>query len=86
MEMAEMNSFKKQSRIAALLYFVNGLPAPFALLYVPRVLIVRGDATATANNVRDSAALLRPALGVLSPILGLLIFDAKEQPSIATLR
>jgi hypothetical protein len=54
-----MNSLKKQSRIAAALYFLNGLAAPFALLYVPSVLIVRGDAAATANNVRDSEALLR---------------------------
>jgi hypothetical protein len=54
-----MNSLKKQSRIAALLYFVNALPAPFALLYVPNALIVRGDAAATANNVRDSESLLR---------------------------
>ena len=54
-----MNSLKKQSRIAAALYFLNGLPAPFALLYVPSVLIVRGDAAATANNVRDSELLLR---------------------------
>jgi len=38
-----MNSLKKQSRIAAALYFLNGLTAPFALLYVPRVLIVRGE-------------------------------------------
>src|SRR2546421_13068870 len=54
-----MNSLKKQSRIAALLYFVNALPAPFALLSVPGALIVRGDAAATANNVRDSELLLR---------------------------
>src|SRR6266581_1372548 len=54
-----IRSIKKQSRIAALLYFVNALPAPFALLYVPSVLIVRGDAAATANNVRNSEALLR---------------------------
>jgi hypothetical protein len=59
-----MNSLKKQSRIAALLYFINGLPAPFALLYVPSVLLVRGDATATANNVRDSEALLRLGMAV----------------------
>src|SRR3954462_14454917 len=59
-----MNEIKKQSRIAALLYFLNGLPAPFALLYVPSVLIVRGDAAATANNVRDSEALLRAGMAV----------------------
>jgi Domain of unknown function (DUF4386) len=57
--MHDLNALKKQSRIAALLYFINGLPAPFALLYVPSVLIVRGNAAATANNIRDSEALLR---------------------------
>jgi uncharacterized protein DUF4386 len=55
----DIRSLKKQSRIAAALYFLNALPAPFALLYVPSVLIVRGDAAATANNVRDSETLLR---------------------------
>jgi hypothetical protein len=55
----DMNSLKRQSRIAATLYFLNALPAPFALLYVPSVLLVRGDAAATANNVRDSETLLR---------------------------
>ena len=55
----DIKSLRKQSRLAALLYFVAGLPAPFALLYVPNVLIVRGDAAATANNVRNSELLLR---------------------------
>jgi hypothetical protein len=59
-----MSSLKKQSRIAALLYFISCLPAPFALLYVPNVLIVRGDAAATASNVRDSEALLRLGMAV----------------------
>ena len=57
--MQDLNSLKKQSRRAAILYFLNALPAPFALLYVPSVLIVRGNAIATANNVRDSETLLR---------------------------
>ena len=57
--MQDLNSIKNQSRIAAALYFLNALPAPFALLYVPSVLIVPGNALATANNVRDSEALLR---------------------------
>jgi Domain of unknown function (DUF4386) len=64
MQLPDMNSLKKQSRIAALLYFINCLPAPFALLYVPSVLMVRGDAAATANNVRDSEALLRLGMAV----------------------
>jgi hypothetical protein len=59
-----MNSLKKQSRFAALLYLLNGLPAPFALLYVPSVLIVRGDATATANNLRSSEGLFRAGMAV----------------------
>ena len=54
-----MKTIKKQARFAAILYFLNALPAPFALLYVPSVLMVQGDATATAHNVRDSEALLR---------------------------
>jgi hypothetical protein len=60
----DLNSLKKQSRIAALLYFVNCLPAPFALLYVPNTLIVRGDAAATANNLRNSEALFRLGMAV----------------------
>ena len=55
----DFRSIKKQARTAAILYFLNALPAPFALLYVPSVLIVRGNAIATANNVRDSEALFR---------------------------
>ena len=59
-----MNPLKRQSRNAALLYFLNCLPAPFALLYVPSILIVRGDAAATANNLRNSEALLRLGMAV----------------------
>jgi hypothetical protein len=59
-----MNLVKKQSRFAALLYFINGVPAPFALLYVPSVLVVRGDAAATANNVRNAEGLLRFGMAV----------------------
>jgi hypothetical protein len=54
-----MDSLKRQSRTAALLYFFSCAVAPFALLYVPGALVVRGDAAATANNVRNSEALLR---------------------------
>ncbi|HEX4667475.1 MAG TPA: DUF4386 domain-containing protein [Chthoniobacterales bacterium] len=62
--MHDLKSLKKKSRIAALLYFINCLPAPFALLYVPNTLIVRGDAAATANNIRDSETLLRLGMAV----------------------
>lgn len=59
-----MNELKRQSRFAALLYFLNGVPAPFALLYVPSVLIVRGNAAATADNVRNAEGLLRAGMAV----------------------
>jgi hypothetical protein len=62
--MHDLNSLKKQSRIAALLYFISCLPAPFALLYVPNTLIVRGDAAATANNIRNSEAFFRLGMAV----------------------
>ena len=62
--MQDITSIKKQSRFAALLYTLSCFPAPFALLYVPSVLIVRGDAAATANNVRNSEALLRLGMAV----------------------
>lgn len=62
--MHDLNSLKRQSRVAALLYFLSCFPAPFALLYVPSVLMVRGDAAATANNVRNSEGLLRLGMAV----------------------
>jgi hypothetical protein len=62
-----MNDIKKQSRRAAILYFLNALPASFALLYVPSMLIVSGNALATANNVRASETLLR--LGIAGELL-----------------
>jgi hypothetical protein len=62
--MHDLKSLRKQSRIAALLYFISCLPAPFALLYVPNALMVRGDAAATANNIRDSETLLRLGMAV----------------------
>jgi hypothetical protein len=62
--MQDLISLKRQSRFAALLYFLSCFPAPFALLYVPSVLIARGDAAATANNVRNSEGLLRFGMAV----------------------
>src|SRR5215471_6619615 len=58
-----MNETKKQARIAGLLYLLASIPAPFALIYVPNKLIVLGDATATANNIRASETLLRFGIG-----------------------
>jgi hypothetical protein len=52
----------RTARVAGLLYLVAGLPAIFSLQYVPRVLIVGGDAAATADRIRGSEWLLRLAV------------------------
>lgn len=69
-----MDSTKHQARVAGLLYLLACIPAPFALLYVPRALIVPGDATATADRVRASETLLR--MGIAGELMSatLIIF------------
>ncbi len=62
-----MNSTKKQARVAGILYLLACSTAPFSLIYVPRVLVVPGDATATANHVRASETLLR--MGIASELI-----------------
>lgn len=57
-----MDSTKSQARWAGLLYVLAGSLAPFAYLYVPGVLLVEGDALATADRVRASENLLRAAI------------------------
>ena len=69
-----MESTKQMARHAGLLYTLACITAPFALIYVPSTLLVPGDATATANRVRDSETLLR--VGIACELIGptLLIF------------
>ena len=57
-----MDSTQSQARRAGILYFLAGLPAPFAYLYVPGVLLVPNDALGTADRVRASENLLRAAV------------------------
>ena len=57
-------SRKSLARRLGLLYLLAALPAPFALLYVPKRLFVPGDAGATADRVRASATLLRMSVMV----------------------
>jgi hypothetical protein len=57
-----MQSTRNLARWAGLLYGVASSLAPFAYLYVPDRLIVRGDALATAERVRASEGLLRAAI------------------------
>jgi len=62
-----MDTTKKRARRAGLLYFLFSLPGPFALIYVPGKLLVRGDAAATADRVRSSESLLR--LGIAAELI-----------------
>ena len=57
-----MDSTRSQARWAGLLYQLASSLAPFAYLYVPGVLLVEGDALATADRVRASENLLRAAI------------------------
>jgi hypothetical protein len=67
-----MDSIRRSARVAGLLYLLGGLTAPFGLIYVPRALIVPGDATATADRLRASATLLR--LGIASELFSGVVF------------
>lgn len=53
----------KAIRSAGLLYMLMAITAPIGLLYVPSTLIVPGNATATADNIRASESLLRIGIG-----------------------
>ena len=64
--MIQMDSIRKQARIAGLLYALVGATAPVGLIYVPGKLFVTGDATATADHIRASESLLR--LGIASEL------------------
>lgn len=63
-----MDSIKKTARLAGILYLLGALTAPFALIYVPGKLLVRGDATATGNHLRAFGTLLR--MGIAAELLG----------------
>jgi hypothetical protein len=58
-----MDSTKRTAHLAGLLYLVSSIPGAFALLYVPGKHVVKGDAAATAGNLRASASLLRIGIG-----------------------
>src|SRR5437773_1703269 len=67
-----MNSIKKQARFAGLLYLLVSIVGCFGLIYVPGKLIVRGDATATANHIRASETLFR--FGIATELFGFTMF------------
>jgi hypothetical protein len=50
------------ARIAGAWYVLLGVTAPFSLIYIPRTLIARGNATATANNILAHEMLFRAGI------------------------
>jgi hypothetical protein len=67
-----MSLAKNPGRYAGAMYFLMGLPAPFALIYLPGKLIVHGDATATANNIAAHALLFRT--GIVAQLISQALF------------
>ncbi len=57
-----MHPLKKAARIAGAIYLSMVFTAPFSLIYVPNKLIVRGDATATADNILAHETMFRLAI------------------------
>jgi hypothetical protein len=62
-----MNSTKRMARIAGVLYLVNAVTGFFSIIYVPRRLLVPGNAAATAGNIIASERLFR--LGIASEVI-----------------
>ena len=62
-----MISRQQTARLGGALYIAMGLPAAFAIVYIPSVFIVPGDATATASRIAASAGLYR--FGILADLL-----------------
>src|ERR1051325_1270473 len=67
-----MHPTVKAARIAGAIYLTMVFTAPFSLLYIPGKLIVRGDATATANNILTHETMFR--LAILGDLLTAVIF------------
>jgi hypothetical protein len=67
-----MHPLKKAARIAGAIYLSMVITGPFSLIYVPSKLIVRGDATATAQNVLAHETMFR--LAILADLVGQVIF------------
>ena len=62
-----MNSIQKTARLSGVLYLALAALSAFGLVYVPSMLIVPGDAAATASNIVTSESLFR--LGFVSNLV-----------------
>jgi hypothetical protein len=67
-----MHPTDKAARIAGVIYLLLVLVAPFAMLYVPGKLIVRGNAGATADNILAHETMFR--LSIFGDLIGHVIF------------
>src|SRR3989338_1524927 len=67
-----MHPTDKAARVAGAVYLSLVVTAPFSLIYIPRTLIVRGNATATANNILAHETLFR--LGIVADLISSVIF------------
>lgn len=67
-----MHPTQKAARVAGALYLLLVVTAPFGLIYVPRTLIVGGNATATANNILAHETLFR--LGIVTELISEVVF------------
>src|SRR5882762_10244899 len=61
-----MSSTHNPGRVAGFLYLLLVLVAPFRLFYIPTIVLVPGNATATANNIAAHELLFR--LGIVGDL------------------
>ena len=67
-----MHTANRTARIAGLLYLLVAITGAFSIMYVPGVLIVPGDAAATAKNILASETLFR--IGMVSELTSSVLF------------
>jgi hypothetical protein len=67
-----MHPTDKAARVAGAIYLSLVFTAPFSLIYIPSKLYVRGNATATANNILAHETLFR--LGIVADLISSVIF------------
>jgi hypothetical protein len=67
-----MHPTDKAARIAGAVYLSMALTGPFTLIYIPRTLIVPGNAAATAETILAHETLFR--IGMAAELLGAVIF------------
>jgi hypothetical protein len=69
---SNMHPLKKTARVAGLVYLSLVAVAPFAMIYVPGKLIVRGNAAATADKILAHGTMFR--LSIFGDLIGHVVF------------